>query len=250
MPSHLEPVQRSSQWWPRGCQPGGGVRSIRRVIPPLSTPTTLHSLAFSRERDARICWLLDRHPVTSAMLVQLGWFPTRAKAQKRLRRLVGKNAIRLVGTVCRRSGRPEHVYCRWRAKPDQLLHEVELTALSLRIDAAKILRGPHGTANDLRPDAELWINGQRYFLELDRGTEGYAQITRRFHAYEGCNDFVLWICPTAERREGLRRRAEKLRHIALFTTFTDALSSPHDAVWIDYQGGHAALPREGAGNVA
>src|SRR5688500_8191616 len=93
--------------------------------------------AFARERDARIRWLLDRHPVTAAMLHALGWFPTKAKALRRLRRLVERKQVRLVGTVCRKAGRPEHVYCRYRPKADQLLHEVELSELCLRLDAGK-----------------------------------------------------------------------------------------------------------------
>ena len=83
------------------------------------------SIVFSRERDAHVCWLLDHHPVTAAMLVALGWFPSRSKALKRLRRLAARKRIRFAGTVGRKLGRPEHVYCRWRVKPDQLLHEVE-----------------------------------------------------------------------------------------------------------------------------
>ncbi|MBW3608707.1 MAG: FCD domain-containing protein [Actinobacteria bacterium] len=60
-----------------------------------------------------------------AMLVGLGWFPSKNKALKRLGRLVKRGRIRLVGTVCRKPGRPEHVYCRWRPKHDQLLHAIE-----------------------------------------------------------------------------------------------------------------------------
>src|SRR5207249_5675689 len=123
----------------------------------------------ARARDARVCWLLGTHPVAAALLVRLGWFPNRTKARKRLRRLVARKRIRLVGTVCRGAGRPEHVYCRYRPKADQLLHEVELTELCLRLDAGAILRGPGITDTARRPDAEVWIRGRRYYLELDRG---------------------------------------------------------------------------------
>lgn len=206
--------------------------------------TTRQSLAFARARDRHICWLLDSHPVTAALLVQLGWFPGKNKALRRLHRLVERKRIRLVGTVCRKVGRPEYVYCRWRPKPDQLLHEVQLTELSLRIDAGAILRGPHVTDKAILPDAEVWINGQVYYLELDRGSMGYAQIAGRFRKYEGCPHFSLWVCPSEERLEGLRRRAEQLRHTALFTTFSEAITSPHGDIWQDFQGEKAALPRE------
>jgi hypothetical protein len=199
---------------------------------------------FARKRDARICWLLGMHPVTAAMLVRIGFFPSRNKALKRLSRLVAKRRIRLVGTVCRKAGRPEHVYCRWRPKQDHMLHEVQLTDLCLRIDAGRILRGPHVIDKQTLPDAEVWINGELYYLELDRGTMGYAQIGRRFAKYENSSRLVLWVCSTEDHMGGLRKRAERLRRIALFTTFAEALATPHGEVWRDYAGERAALPRE------
>ena len=213
-------------------------------IDPHSAGEPQRSIPFSRERDTRICWLLDSHPVTAAMLVTLGWFPTRGKTLKRLRRLATRHRIRFVGTVARKPGRPEHVYCRWRVKPDQLLHEVELTELCLRLDAGTIHRGPHATDAHIRPDAEVGINGQRYYLELDRGTMGYAQIAGRFRLYENCPHLSLWVCNTRARREGLRSRAERVRHTTLFATRAEVLADPHGPVWWDYAGQIAALPRE------
>jgi len=212
---------------------------------PLACPSATQSTSFSRERDARIRWLLGMHPVTAATLVSIGWFPTRNKALKRLRRLVQRKRVRLVGTICRKAGRPEHVYCRFRPKADSLLHEVELTELCLRLDAAKILRGPEVTDARLRPDAEVWINGRLYYLELDRGTMGYAQIARRFRLYEECAHFVLWVCSSPQRVEGFRRRATAIRHTALFTTLASALTAPHGPIWQDVGGHIASLPREG-----
>src|SRR5262245_61693462 len=124
------------------------------VAPAFGTPR--RSLAYARARDERIVWLLTRHPVTARMLVGLGWFPTPAKARKRLRRLATRGRVRFVGTVFRRIGRAEHVYCRWRPKSDDLLHEVELTELCFRLDAARVLRGPHVRDDRIRPDAEVW----------------------------------------------------------------------------------------------
>ena len=212
----------------------------------LASGTPRRSLAYARARDERIVWLLTMHPVTAAMLVAIELFPTRAKALKRLRRLAAKGRIRFAGTVCRKLGHPEHVFCRWRPKEDNLIHEVELTELCFRLDAERILRGPHTTDDRIRPDAEAWINGQLYYLELDRGSMGYAQMERRFRLYEDFPHFVLWTCPTAERRDGLRGRAERLRHCALFTTLPEALADPHVSIWIDVGGERVALPRQGA----
>jgi hypothetical protein len=199
----------------------------------------------ARARDARVRWLLEMHPVTASMLVRLGWFPSKNKALRRLNRLVEKGRVRLVGVVSRKAGRPESVYCCWRPKPDQLLHDVTLTQLCLRLDAGRILRGPHVIDQRARPDAEVWINGRLYYLELDRGTMSHEQIVRRFRKYENCRHLVLWVCPTEARREGLRLRAERIRSVALFTTLAEALDSPHAEIWVDYQGHKASLPRQG-----
>jgi hypothetical protein len=201
-------------------------------------------VAFSRERDARIAWLLETHPVTAAMLVQIGWFPNKNKALRRLGRLVRRKRVRLVGTVCQKAGRPENVYCRWTPKVDQLLHEVQITQLCLLLGAEMIFRGPHVRDTAVRPDAEVWINGEAYYLEWDRGTMSYSQVERcRFPKYENCRNLALWVCPTDVRRDGLRSRAARVRDFALFTTAAEALTSPHDAIWVDYSGQRAALPR-------
>jgi len=203
---------------------------------------------YARERDARVCWLLDTHPVTAAMLVAVGWFPSKNKALKRLRRLSARKRVRLVGTVCRKAGRPEHVYCRWRVKLDHLPHEVELTELCFRLHAGKIIRGPGAVDARVRPDAEVWIDGRVYYLELDRGSMGYRQVEGRFRTYAGCPHLSLWVCPTPERAEALRARAGGLRSTALFTTWAEAVADPHAAIWRDAAGGCAALPRHAGQN--
>ncbi len=199
----------------------------------------------ARRRDARVFWLLDMHPVTAEMLARLGWFPSKAKALKRLRVLARRRRVKQVGTVSRHAGRPEHVWCRWRPKHDQLLHEVELTDVCLRLHAERIVRGPHVTDSEVRPDAQLWIGGACYYLEIDRGTSAYSRIAARFRAYERCPHLSLWVCPTEARRDGLRERAGALRRTALFATSADVLASPHGPVWLDHAGQRAALPRHG-----
>ena len=230
---------------PGGPQPGViGLDGDDGAAMPLSPDPHRRSNEFGRGRDRQICWLLSMHPATAAMLVSLSLFPTVKKARKRLARLALCRRIRLVGSVCRKSGRPEHVYCTWRPQAQQLLHEVELTQLCLRLDAGNILRGPHVKDDRIRPDAEVWIRGRLYYLELDRGTMSLRQIDGRFRKYEECRHLVLWVCATAERREALRQRAERLRQSALFASLAEAVASPHWPIWQDYTGQRAALPRE------
>jgi hypothetical protein len=205
--------------------------------------------AFARQRDARLLWLLARHPATARMLVEVGFFRSRARAGKRLRRLAAKKQLRLAGTVLLKDGRPEHVYCQgsW-VKADNVLHEVQLSRVCFKIHADEIRRGPSDVDRSLRPDAEIWIKGQWYFLEFDRGTMSYQNIVEtRFAKYRACEDIVLWVCSSASRMEGLRSRAAMLRETALFTTLDQALRSPHAMIWMDFDGEKAALPRGGGG---
>jgi hypothetical protein len=208
-----------------------------------ATPDRESSNERGRRRDALLCWLLERHPATAGMLVGIGLFRTVTRSRKRLRRLVGKKCLRVLGTVSLGSGRPEHVYGRGRGiKSDNLLHDVQLSRVCFKLQVQEIRRGKE-VDSYLRPDAELFIGGRRFLLEYDAGTIGYRElIEKRFRKYLACDDLVLWVCPTAARMEGLRRRAELIRGIALFTTLEQVLANPHGPIWVDFDGGRAALP--------
>lgn len=202
------------------------------------------SNAFARWRDALILRLLDQHPATAGLLVAIGLFSTRKKASKRLARLRERKQIRCIGTVALKDGRPEYVYARGRHqwKADNLVHEVQLTQVCLKIHADNIQREPEKIDSYLRPDAELWIAGRHYLLELDRGTESIADVVgTRFEKYQLTRDCVLWICPSERRLENLREQAAVLCLNVLFTTIDRALSNPHAAIWIDLAGNRVAL---------
>lgn len=206
----------------------------------------VNSNAFGRQRDAMLLWLLARHPATAAMLVSVGLFRTKTRASRRLHRLVGKQQLRIAGTACLKDGRPEQVYCTGQLKADTLLHEVLISQLCFKTFVDEVHRGEGEVDSYLRPDAELIINTQRFLLEIDRGTSSYDAIVQtRYAKYRTCRDFVLWVCPTQARMEGLRSRAGMIREIALFTTVDRALSNPHAPIWVDVDGAAATLPRGG-----
>jgi hypothetical protein len=208
------------------------------------------SNAVARVRDEQVLWLLERHPATAGMLAGIGLFPTQKKARRRLHRLVERKRVRMLGTVSLKCGRPEQVYGRGRWNGTNLLHEVQLTRVLLRIDASDVRRGPGEVDDYLRPDAEVVIGGVRYFLELDCGTMNYADMVRkRFARYRLSDRTVLWVCPTARRRDGLRSHAAGIRDTALFTTLDQALTDPHAAVWMHYDGHAVPLPRTSVGGV-
>lgn len=207
---------------------------------PLHRPE--ESAAYALIRDKNVISLLNTHPVTAAMLVSLGWFPTRKKARERLRVLTRSKQANRVGVIWRKAGPPENVYCTWHPKSDQLLHEVELSAVCLRLSPTSLRRGPAIKDRVIRPDAEVQINDDLFYLELDRGSMREDQIEQRMAKYRGCPHMALWVCPDGSRLEVLRRCAEPVVRDALFTTFAEALADPHAEIWQDFKGGRVGLP--------
>jgi hypothetical protein len=213
--------------------------------------TTSHSTSDAPPDRARmqklerwICFLLQMHPVTPATLVSIGWFRRDRKARKCLLRLARSGRIAVVGTIRDGPGRPEHVYCCWRPEAEDLQHQVRLTELFLRLDAGTINRGPSVSDRTIRPDAELWIKGQPYYLELDRGERKAAALVQRLSAYESCPHPSLWVCLGPERAEWFRQQAGQLRAPALFACLYEAQAGPHRPIWKDIAGNVITLPQE------
>lgn len=199
-----------------------------------------------------ISGLLDIHPVTSAMLFQIGLFTSVTRAQRRMLNLARRKKVKYVGPVLLKDrGRPEHVFCRWTPKSDNLTHEIRITqfffALLMEVSftGIEIVRG-YDTDRKLRPDAEFIIDGVKYLLEMDCGTMTYRDIVRkRFKKYETYDGIVIWIALTDARMNGLRTRGESLRTNALFTTLPAILAEPFGGVLIDFDGQIASIPKPG-----
>lgn len=197
-----------------------------------------------KARDQVISDLLDHHAMTIAQLVEIGLFPSAKVAQRRMRTLVRRKKVKLCGMAqLNDRGRPHYVYARWNPKQDNLRHEVLLTEFLIPFFGAKIVRG-YETDRTLRPDAEVTINGNKYLIEQDCGTMSYHDILhKRFKKYEGYEGIVLWVTLTDARMDGLRRRAERVKDSALFTTLTASLTEPFGGVWIDYSGQVYSIPQ-------
>ena len=193
--------------------------------------------AQGQERDEVIFDLLDIHPMTIDQIVRQGLFPTKKNAARRMLRHVRQKKVKQCGTVLlHNKGRPENVYCRWNPKLDNLRHEVILTEFLLAYKHAQVVRG-YEIQNDLYPDAVMTLSGQEYLVELDTGSMNYKDIMRkRNKKYETFEGIVLWVALTEARKEGLRRRAESVKHNALFTTLLEHLQNPHGSIWTDYEG--------------
>jgi hypothetical protein len=144
--------------------------------------------------------------------------------------------------MLRDEGRPLVVYCNgWRPKEDHMRHEVLLTDFLLRYPQASVRRG-YDVDQPIRADAEMVLNSRRYFVELDTGEMTHRQVRQRWSVYRDVTDFLLVVTSSESRLEGLRRNAEAVAGIALFTTLTAAMESPLGEIWIDCAGNRAALP--------
>ena len=117
------------------------------------------------------------------------------------------------------------------------LHELQLTEVCLNMQAEEIRR-LHAVDRRFNADAEVVIDGQTYYVELDRGTEGYAQVRKQMQNYQNANADVLWIVPTKTRMAGMMKRAAGS---FWFTTYDQALT-PHEEVWVNVHGEVTALP--------
>lgn len=140
-----------------------------------------------------------------------------------------------------RTGRPETVYCNtWKPKSDQFRHEVLLTDFLLCYPEATVVRG-WSVDQQIRPDAELTIDHQKFFVELDTGEQTYRKVRERQQAYRGVQDFLLYVTLSERRLAGLKQHSETVRGIALFTTLSQVQAEPHGLVWSDCFGRAAAI---------
>jgi hypothetical protein len=174
---------------------------------------------FARERDARAIDFLAVHPASAAQLVAAAIYPSEKKARERLLRLDRKGKIRCAGRVANRWGQEVKLYATGPVGKPQ--HEYELTEVLLRIQATEVVRG-YGI-HELNPDAIITIGPDSYFLELDRGTEGYREMYEQVKAYG--DNTVLWIMSSQTRIEGIFRR--EVPESQWFTTYTQAVDDFH-----------------------
>jgi hypothetical protein len=166
-------------------------------------------------------------------------FPSYAMLHRRVKRLEKRKKIVWVGRVPRQDcGHPLDVY--GTRKVTCVEHEVGVSELCLCYREAAISRS-YDVDPELREDAILVMGDETYHLEWDTGTEGYEQVMRKFKRYEGCDDCVLWVTSTEERREGLRRRAKVVKDNGLFAVVTDVVANPHGEVWLDFDGARHSI---------
>jgi hypothetical protein len=89
------------------------------------------------------------------------------------------------------------------------------------------LRG-HGLARNA--DGILQIGEERFFVEMDMGTESHSQVKQRFESYE--DDLVMVVCESERRLQNLR----SLELDALYGVLKKIIADPYGSVWTDAWG--------------
>ncbi len=198
----------------------------------------LRSPGVWRPKHAAIFDFLERHSATTAQLAE-GFFAGRTLATRRKKasRWIVKQRrrrrIRIVGIVQRRdTGRPEVVYGR-RCQQDQIEHEVRVTDLALHFKDSPFTRG--AKVGRTEADATMIRQGRPCYIEVDNsGKMTGKQMQAKWKRYEGVDGFILVVAVTEGRMQRLRRGAELVKDLALFTTFERLQCMPE--AWIDWYG--------------
>lgn len=102
------------------------------------------------------------------------------------------------------NGRPRFLWC--QRLVNYPLHDKQLTDVLLKL---KVKCERWDVDKDLRPDAELTVNEELYYLEMDMGTERGRAIEDRLSVYETVGNSVLWVVPDEKRMEQLMRKSPR-----------------------------------------
>jgi len=94
------------------------------------------------------------------------------------------------------------------------------------------------------PDAEIVLNGIRYWVELDTGKMAGRQLKRRFRKYVGQDDTILFVTLGREKRiRNVLRVAGDVADILVVTSFARVYEDPFGRVWGDTNGKMQGITR-------
>lgn len=196
----------------------------------LSKARDLHTIAKNwttpAERDAILKEILKEDPMTLDDFVEIGLFPSKPAACRRLKKL----GIEPIGYL-RGNGRPKRIYFGKKLSAYMLEHEWRVTQILIVYPFPAV----RGTEVDpqLRPDATLWIEGEPYHLEMDMGTETTKKVASRMYTYEYSGGAVLVVCQSPGRAESLHQKF-KYRSL-MFGVFDEILATPFGDVWLGWE---------------
>lgn len=131
------------------------------------------------------------------------------------------------------TGRPQIVYGGSTVKSGMLEHEVLITELHLHFRKHSFER--RFSVANTTADARLIKDQTTFYIEVDTGRMDQRQMRAKWLRYGDCRDYILIVCQREKRLERLKQSAERVKHIALFTTF-DRLKSGRPEPWEDRDG--------------
>lgn len=162
--------------------------------------------------------------------------------------------IRIHGTVPGDVGSPpRNMYGIEPVHPQLLVHEWMMTrywkalgwpsGVARLSDVEDVPVARNGSVSyRIRPDAaRVFPNGKIRWYELDRATEGRAEIDRKVEAYADKKRAVLFITVSDVRLQKLRRWTEALRGFAFFSVWNALVRDPRGPQWIDHAGNRVSL---------
>ncbi len=177
-------------------------------------------------------------------MIELGLFSSTSSANDWLHSRQDDEQIRFFGRhrikEKARTGRPEYWFhsADVRFKRDNLRHECYLTEfLSLYWKYAASVKRGVDTDQDLWPDAEMMIDGMKYFVEFDTGKMTSKQLKVRFKKYVGKTDTILFVTLGRERRrKTILRVGEEVKDILCVASFAEVYEQPFGRVWHEVNG--------------
>ena len=166
-------------------------------------------------RDAHLIRLALIGPIWIDILVKLGFFTRRQTCQRRMQILEDDHRVRYAGRARTGVGtKKAHMWSLRRIAYQLLQHEVDVMRVFFSF-------WPHAyalTGQDVDPkfraDMELTIGspetGRTFLVELDRDTERIEQIRGRLAHFDSCQKMILFIAPSQERIDEVKRLSGNL----------------------------------------
>lgn len=179
------------------------------------------------DRNDAVEFLLEMHPCVVWHFVELGLFRTRQGAHRFLKSLEEKGKVRSRVSQASSGGRPPTVYFKKGMSRLNLEHEVNLTTFCFcySLVAWRCLDW------HLYHDAEIRFGENKYYIELDMGTEWGKKIDKTVEKYIGSDQTVLFATTTCKREDYLRKRFRGLDAPVFFSRMENAHEDPWGWWW-------------------
>jgi hypothetical protein len=157
--------------------------------------------------------------------------PNRALLYKILAGMVKRGEIRHAWFLPsgKTGGRPKKILSNRKVESDCLRHEISLTWVLLALGYP--CRRLDDVDQRLLPDAEIEVNGELHFGELDTGSERGRKIEERLSIWGTVSDPILWIVMTEQRRQSLR--AKDRNENSYFGVWKEVVNNPKGEVWLN-----------------